>query len=96
MKWYMQEVINSIDTLDEIINEIEQIQEDVSEADSDYLALESSRKHLIKAKEMLNRLLWLIASSKAHKSGDPKAYKGYLMNSKVDYVYNFLWRSIGI
>ena len=53
----MQEVINSIDTLDEIINEIEQIQEDVSEADSDYLALESSRKHLIKAKEMLNRLL---------------------------------------
>lgn len=57
MKWYVQEVVNSVDVLDEMINEIEQIQEDLSEDDSDYRALEESREHLIKAKELLGNLL---------------------------------------
>ena len=57
MKWYVQEVVNSVDVLDEMINEIEQIQEDLSEDDSDYRALEESREHLIKAKELLGNLI---------------------------------------
>lgn len=57
MKWYVQEVVNSVDALDEMINEIEQIQEDVSEENNDYRVLEESREHLIKAKELLDSLL---------------------------------------
>ncbi len=57
MKWYIQEVVDSIDSLDEMINEIEQIQEDISEVNNDYRVLEETREYLIKAKETLNRLL---------------------------------------
>lgn len=48
MKWYRQDVVNSIDQINSIINEIEQIPEDLLEEDKDYQCERSIRKNYVK------------------------------------------------
>ncbi len=57
MQWYRQDIVNSIDHINEIINEIEQIQEDILEEDKDYRSLEISRLKLIDVKDELKSII---------------------------------------
>lgn len=53
MKGYLQEVVDSIDGLNEMIHELEQIQDDLSEDMLDYQHLEAARLKLLEAKKEL-------------------------------------------